>query len=337
MSAKYQIKTPQGISYFRKKSDFIENCQLYFNSNRSGVIERDIHFSYDNGITWIHIENFKRERQIIQNEKNTQESSHKNQTTENKGIGKSWPDYVAYVFIIWIGLTALNKEFTKIGFINELNGSLFGWDSHLVRPRNLKEKMNAIQPERNTQTDENSNSNGNFYTLTEENISRLSDENTFTHEAIDDYNKSDIFKEFQLSEDEKYWVLTIKSDPNPDPYGNEGQYCSTVIKCKWCSNEVPGVKVSIKKQLDNWEKSIDRCVAVGFLKTLREKETSIALQYTDEDILKQRNSLFEECNQMINQYKNGERYLCVIEGLQYGSTGQYFCSEKCKREWEYSR
>ena len=336
MKNKYQFKLGTNQSTFDKKNDFIDYCQARYNDTNASERTYEFYFSYDHGQHWHHISEFKYLRQSIQNEKNIQESSNKDQTAESKGNGKSWFDYLAYVFIIWIGLTALNKEFTKIGFINELNGRIFGWDSPLVRAGSLKEKMNAIQSERNTQTDENSNSNDNFDNQTEEHISRLSDENTITNEAIDDYNKSPIFKEFQLSEDEKYWVLKIKSDPNPDPYGNEGQYCSTVIKCKWCSNEVPGVYVSIKNQLDNWENSLQRAFAVGLLKTLRKKETPDALLYTDEDILNTRNSLFEECNQMINQYKKGEKYQCVIDGPQYGSTGQYFCSEKCKREWEYS-
>jgi hypothetical protein len=72
----------------------------------------------------------------------------------------SWGAYVFYGVLIYVGLSFINKEFKKIGFINEFNGRVFGWNSIAVRAGSLQKSIindrngeeEIINPSNNTST-----------------------------------------------------------------------------------------------------------------------------------------------------------------------------------------
>jgi hypothetical protein len=331
MKHKYLVKNNNEEFYFDKKNDFIIYCQSQYNDwykihtqNKNSSYNKlqniEITFSYDGGQTWNDIADFKHVRQLIQNEKKLTSPLENNDSSEKTNSGNSWFTYLSIIFFIWCALSFLNVKVKRIGFINDFNTSVFGRESKLVRPSGINKT--AIDA---------SHTDNEVNTLIQEN-----DENSFTQSAINEYNNSIVFKDFQPSEEDKHWILTIKSDPNSDPNGSEGSYCQTGYKCKWCSGEVPGKNVSLKNQLNNWENSLNTAMAIGLLKTIQKRVPPYD-QVTDEEIRKTRDDLFKDCKQIINLYKNGDRYICVINGPQYGSTQDFFCSKKCQNEFNLYR
>ncbi len=95
---KYQIKTKHGVSHFVKKGEFINQCQSYFNENLSAKKKTEILFSYDSGVNWLSISEFKEHRQTIQNEKIHQEVNVNYSIKKNKST-TSWFNKILYLII----------------------------------------------------------------------------------------------------------------------------------------------------------------------------------------------------------------------------------------------
>lgn len=71
---KFLLKSKSSTDEFDSKNDFVNTCQASYNEcfkKGFGSKKFEIYYSFDYGASWNNIENFKSQRQVIQNEKNT--------------------------------------------------------------------------------------------------------------------------------------------------------------------------------------------------------------------------------------------------------------------------
>jgi hypothetical protein len=147
---KYQYREQGSETTFDKKNDFINFCQEKYQESLKLSSTTVRYYSYDFGETWNPISNFKSDRQNIQNEKKPQSQSDTNHTPQKT----NWFTYLIYLFFIWLGLSYFNVKIDKIGFVNEFNGRVFGWDSKFVRVGSLNEILNQNDNEQQTINEE---------------------------------------------------------------------------------------------------------------------------------------------------------------------------------------
>ncbi len=115
--SKYQLKSKSGINYFDSKNDFINSCQESYNEClKKGFSNKkfEIYYSFDFGLNWNQIENFKSERQIIQNEKkvvidkgenHTKQKSEKNESSLFSKLFK--------LFLIILAIYGIKSSFSE--------------------------------------------------------------------------------------------------------------------------------------------------------------------------------------------------------------------------------
>ena len=295
MGSKYQFRE-RGKDYsFENKNVFINHCQHKY--------QKSLHFSnpseyysYDFGETWNLISDFKSERQTIQNEKKPQEENRNHSTKSESKSG--WGTYLIYVLAIWGGLSLINNKVTPIGFVNKINTELFGSNSNKInKPKDSSSDGINDEPILNEETTEN-----NFITSI-----------PVTDEALEIYNQSDFLKAIKPTENEKEWILAILSDPNPNPDRNNGNSCSqSNYRCTYCSGFIPSRLYTLQWRLND---ILNPSVLTGssglgynyYARLYNEGENEVY-----EKALQQGYSIIEE---VINGYKQGERYTCIREPI----------------------
>jgi hypothetical protein len=223
MTPKYRYREQGSETTFDKKNDFINFCQEKYQESLKLSSTTVRYYSYDFGETWNPISNFKSDRQNIQNEKKPQSQSDTNHTPQKT----NWFTYLIYLFFIWLGLSYFNVKIDKIGFVNEFNGRVFGWDSKFVRVGSLNEILNQNDNEQQTITEEEQQTiskeeqpeNNSTNNLNEE--QSLNDFNSET-ESID--NSSNTYQEPETQQQQQQQPEKIKCNS-----------CNGSGKCPTCS------------------------------------------------------------------------------------------------------
>lgn len=323
MGSKYQIKSKEGIVTFDKKDDFLKKCSLELNETLyKSKRQSDIQYSYDYGNTWNHILNLKNDRQTIQNEKKPQNENMNNSKKSESKSGWGWGTYLIIVLWIWIGLTFIDSKVKRIDFIHRINTEL--------KKEINKNNQEVIPNNQNTNSSEGINDETIQNGETPENNVLTSI--PVTDDALEIYNQSDFLKAIKPTENEKEWILAILSDPNPNPDRNNGNSCSqSNYRCTYCSDFIPSRLYTLQWRLND---ILNPSVLTGssglgynyYARLYNEGENEVY-----EKALQQGYSIIEE---VINGYKQGERYTCIREPITNG--GQEFCSKECESNNRYS-
>jgi hypothetical protein len=237
-----------------------------------------------------------------------------------------WGTYLIYVLAIWGGLSLINNKVTPIGFVNKINTELFGSNSNSTNKNNQE----VIPNNQNTNSSDGINDEPIQNGETPENNVLTSI--PVTDDALEIYNQSDFLKAIKPTENEKEWILAILSDPNPNPDRINGNSCSqSNYRCTYCSGFIPSRFYTLQWRLND---ILNPSVLTGssglgynyVARMYNEGENEVY-----EKALQQGYSIIEE---VINGYKQGERYTCIREPITNG--GQEFCSKECESNNRYS-
>ena len=364
MNNKYLFKIENDENSFATKNEFIDYCQARYNDCLRSGRKYNFYFSYDSGRTWYHISDFKELRQTIQNERRQSLLKFKDPATKksdggvasdrgvsNNSNGKAVLfNYFAYGFAIWVGLTILNKEVKMIGFINKINGNVFGWDSKFVRNDGSREKMENNASEEDVLIEASDQDNEFLRNVQVTDYAREIYANSFLNEV-------------NVTAEEKKWILGILSDPNPDPSGEAGNNCYTQsfrCKYKYCSNFIPSRLYTLQSILEDMVGPFSSYnLAMKFLSRKfkgdntqiqsEPKETEAVEIDEPNDVLRALNNIdwegafndattnelnkgFDTIKSIIFMYKNNVRVECINTPID-----EEFCSEKCSMGYKYSR
>ena len=340
MKSKYQIKSKEGVVTFTKKDDFLKRCRLEFSTNKKGNIQ----YSFDYGNKWNSILNFPNDRQTIQNERKPQvETRNYSKKTESKS-GWGWGTYLIIVLWIWIGLTFIDSKVKRIDFIHRIN-------TELKNEINKNNQNKVPRTENNQETITPMGSSNDVNQVTNEykdnstdidNGETIQNGETFennvltsipiTDESMEIYNQSDFLKSMKPTEDEKNSILAILSDPNPNPNGNNGNSCSqSNYRCTYCSGFIPSRIYTLQWRLNDILNPSAITGSSGLVYNFSARMYNEGENNSFKETLEKGYSIIRD---IINEYKQGERYTCVTEPIRDG--GQDFCSKKCETEYRYS-
>jgi hypothetical protein len=126
-NSKYQFKEKNNLSYFPIKNDFINHCQSKFKIYSDGLdkIDRNFngqykdlylekrkkyqesfkqYFSYDDGVSWFEIKEWKNHRQIIQDLKRTDTYKKNRDNSKNFKKSNSNHSFIYTILIIAVGV-----------------------------------------------------------------------------------------------------------------------------------------------------------------------------------------------------------------------------------------
>jgi hypothetical protein len=184
----------------------------------------------------------------------------------------------------------------------------------------------------------------------------------YTQEAKDIINNSPIIKVLNLDNSTTNTLLTILSDPNPDPENQSGESCySYSSKCYYCNEPIPGKIYTYQEYFRielNCEGAFsDRCTAAMILlkipaPTSKNEETESNSSGTIDEQLKSidwkeliQNSVYSSATSPVldfrpvienacSNFNTGIKTMCIEKPI-YGDSKD-FCSVKCKTEYHYS-
>ena len=391
MEVKYQFQEKNGNKcFFDKKHDFLEFCQQKWNESQKSKKTSDSRYSFDYGKNWYSISNFNTNRQTIQNEKKLTKIDLNGKfyfLRNNEQVGPFSLDEIlkrkitnkTYVWtngmVNWEMIENIPAIYEKynLSYRNKTNqnkdklynknlnsnneGNNSNWFIYLVLLAIIvggyyfynSTKSDIINDEEYTYPDE---SNRNQES---ENDEKTNQNYEYTQEAKDIIYNNPIIKVLNLDDNTINTLLTILSDPNPDPENNDGMICSNnSMRCKYCNEIVPG-KIELWKNYLFGEMDCNNAYGIyggenGFLRCIAAKEclykisgknnTSIELDELDfESILND-----SYCNtvkdfkpiieQACSEFRDGYKYFCINNPISHNSNN--YCSIKCKNEHEMS-
>jgi hypothetical protein len=309
MELKYQFQEKNGNKcFFDKKNDFLEFCQQKWNESQKSKKTSDSRYSFDYGKNWYSISNFNTNRQTIQNEKKLTKIDLNGKfyfLRNNEQVGPFSLDEILKRKItnktyIWTNGMVNWEMIENIPEISE--------KYNLSNPHKTNQNKDKLDSKNLNLNNESNNSNcliylvllaiivGGyyFYNSTKSDIInddeyKYSDESSsnqesetyeetnqnyeYTQEAKDIINNSPIIKVLNLDNNTTNTLLTILSDPNPDPENQSGESCySYSNKCYYCNEPIPGKIYTYQEYFRielNCERAFwipyDRCTAAMIL------------------------------------------------------------------------
>ena len=325
MKSKYQIKSKEGVVTFTKKDDFLKRCRLEFSTNKKGNIQ----YSFDYGNKWNSILNFPNDRQTIQNERKpqveTRNYSKKTESTLEQSSGDSnWFTYLIVIALMIGGVYYFTNKNNQNKVPRTEN------NQETITPMDSSNGVNQVTNEyKDISTDiDNGETIQNGETFENNVLTSI----PITDESMEIYNQSDFLKAMKPTEDEKNSILAILSDPNPNPNGNNGNSCSqSNYRCTYCSGFIPSRIYTLQWRLNDILNPSALTGSSGLVYNFSARMYNEGENNSFKEILEKGYSIIRD---IINEYKQGERYTCVTEPIRDG--GQDFCSKKCETEYRYS-
>jgi hypothetical protein len=163
---------------------------------------------------------------------------------------------------------------------------------------------------------------------------------SITENAIAIYNKSPFLQEINATENQTKWILAILSDPNPDLYEQEGDWCDqTDFICDYCSSYIPAKSYTLKHIMELISIESYALYKPGeFTKFNIAAKLKKETKYSEEDwYISSTNEIIQEgysiVLEIIEKYQKGERYSCIIQSVK--SQNRNYCSNKCQNESIY--
>ena len=302
---KYQIKTKNGVSFFVKKGEFINQCQSYFKENLTAKKKTEILFSYDSGVNWVSISHFKEHRQIIQNEINQQEKKNNSPYKKNKS-SLTWGRIFIYLIIV-VGILIYLFDSSKTDTFNHQNSN----NKRIENKSSTNEDTVSEIPENNLENE------------------KINHEEINVSEARELYNSSEFIKVIRPSQKEKEQILNFLSEYGRKPYSESGNDCISNEKCYYCGSKIQGKMKSMYDFLveDFITNSYKAKEVKLYLNIDSKKSNNEFAQIMAEEYI---NSAKTEISNFYTYLNSNSDYICIAKPQKDGLHN--FCSSKCLNE-----
>jgi len=394
MEVKYQFQEKNGNKcFFDKKNDFLEFCQQKWNESQKSKKTSDSRYSFDYGKNWYSLSNFNINRQTIQNEKKITKIDLNGKfyfLRNNEQVGPFSLDEIlkrkitnkTYVWtngmVNWEMIENIPAIYEKynLSYRNKTNqnkdkldsknlnlnneGNNSNWFIYLLLLAIIvggyyfynSTKSDIINDKEYTYPDEsNRNQESEKYEEPNQNYE-------YTQEAKDIINNSPIIKVLNLDNNTINTLLSILSDPNPDPENRLGEFCyDTSTRCLYCNNLVPGEIYTYRAYFSNFlncdglNAYNPQCLAAITalsITTYKNNEVEVKSSGTNEEQLNSidlKDIFLNAPSEWANNFKpvienacsnfnSGIKTVCVENPISDGS--RKFCSVKCKTEHKLS-